>query len=201
METSAEINELAAALSKAQAVMTGAKKDADNPFFKSKYADLESVWGACREPLAKNGLAVIQTTSADDVGVYVTTLLAHSSGQWVRDSLRLSPKDAGPQALGSCLSYGRRYALAAMVGVYQTDDDAEAGQGRSQAADRSRMTKSINEYSRRINEALTNDMESAAVDICREAKEVGEDFMADIWHTLSTPVKHRLRDLQRQPVR
>ena len=132
MEQTVEINELAAALSKAQGVMTGAFKDSANPFFKSRYADLESVWEACRKPLADNGLAIIQTATADELSVSVTTMLTHTSGQWIRETLRLIPKDASPQALGSCISYGRRYALAAMVGVYQTDDDAEAGMGRSE---------------------------------------------------------------------
>ncbi len=136
MQTSDTINDLATALCKAQGSLSGAKKDSANPFFKSTYADLEAVWTACREPLAKNGLSVIQTLSTheDGIKVQVTTMLAHISGQWIRDTLTLSPKDSGPQAMGSCISYGRRYALAAIVGVYQTDDDAEAAHGRKSDA-------------------------------------------------------------------
>lgn len=130
METSEQINELAAALCKTQGSLSGAKKDSANPFFKSTYADLESVWTACREALAKNNLSVVQTISGGGDKVQVSTMLAHSSGQWIRDTMALTPKDSGPQAMGSCISYGRRYALAAMVGVYQTDDDAEIAQGR-----------------------------------------------------------------------
>ncbi len=132
MQTSEQINELATALCKAQGTLAGAKKDSANPFYKSTYADLESVWSACREALAKNGLSVIQTvsTGGDGVSVLVATMLAHNSGQWIKDTLALNPKDSGPQAMGSCISYGRRYALAAIVGVYQTDDDAEAAHGR-----------------------------------------------------------------------
>jgi hypothetical protein len=131
MQTSEQINELAAALAKAQGVMGGALKDSANPFFKSKYADLESVWQACRKALSENGLAVIQTVTTNEQATIVTTMLAHSSGQWVRDSLPLPPKDMTPQGIGSCISYARRYALAAAVGVYQTDDDAEAAHGRA----------------------------------------------------------------------
>lgn len=130
-EQSEEINELAGALAKAQGKITGALKDSANPFFKSKYADLASVWDACRSALSENGLAVVQQTEADESGVMVITTLAHSSGQWMRSSLRLQPKDASPQGIGSAITYGRRYALAAAVGVAQVDDDGNAASGRA----------------------------------------------------------------------
>jgi hypothetical protein len=130
-EQSEQINELAGALAKAQGKITGALKDSANPFFKSKYADLASVWDACRTALSDNGLAVIQLTESDDSGVFVVTTLAHSSGQWMRSRLRLTPKDDSPQAMGSAITYGRRYALAAMVGVAQVDDDGNAASGRA----------------------------------------------------------------------
>jgi hypothetical protein len=128
---SEQINELAAALSKAQASITGALKDSANPFFKSKYADLASCWDACRKQLTDNGLAVIQTTDVVDGVVFVKTTLAHSSGQWIVGALPVKSKDESPQAQGSGITYARRYALAAMVGLAQIDDDAEAAQGRT----------------------------------------------------------------------
>jgi len=124
------IGALAAALAKAQADITGAVKDSANPFFKSKYADLESVWNACRKPLTSNGLSVIQTTQPTRHGTMLVTTLAHSSGEWIRGYMPILTKDATAQSQGSGISYARRYALAALVGVYQTDDDAEAAQGR-----------------------------------------------------------------------
>jgi len=127
MEMSEQINELAKALSVAQGQIKGALKDSNNPFFKSKYADLSSVWEACREQLSKNGLSVIQTTcDAPDKGVSVVTTLAHESGQWVRGHLTLEPKDKTPQGYGSAITYARRYALAAIVGVAPEDDDGNA---------------------------------------------------------------------------
>jgi hypothetical protein len=134
MNSSPEINELATALAKAQAMMTGALKDSANPFFKSKYADLESVWQACRKALTDNGMAVVQYGAVIDqdggaAQVLVTRLL-HSSGQWLEGCFPIRAKDESPQAMGSAITYARRYGLAAMVGVYQTDDDAEAAQGR-----------------------------------------------------------------------
>jgi len=127
MEMSEQINELAKALSVAQGQIKGALKDSNNPFFKSKYADLSSVWEACRVPLSNNGLSVIQTTcDAMNGGVSVVTTLAHQSGQWVRGSLTLEPKDKSPQGYGSAITYARRYALAAIVGVAPEDDDGNA---------------------------------------------------------------------------
>jgi hypothetical protein len=126
------IGALAAALSKAQADITGALKDSSNPFFKSKYADLASCWDACRKQLAANNLAVIQTVYVNwdkDESVLATTL-AHSSGEWIRSELPIRAKDGSPQAQGSAITYARRYALAAIVGLAQIDDDAEAAQGR-----------------------------------------------------------------------
>ena len=131
MDTSDEITELATALAKAQGEMAGAKKDSANPFFKSKYADLASVWDACREALSTHGLAVIQSPSAEGMRVSVETLLAHSSGQWMRGTVSVTAKEDSPQAIGSAITYLRRYALQSFVGVAPEDDDAEAAHGRA----------------------------------------------------------------------
>jgi hypothetical protein len=128
---SESIAALAAALSKAQADITGALKDSSNPFFKSKYADLASCWDACRKQLAANGLCVIQTTGMTDAGLVLITTLAHSSGEWILGHLPVAARRTqGPQAQGSGITYARRYALAAIVGLAQIDDDAEAAQAR-----------------------------------------------------------------------
>ena len=128
------IGNLALALSKAQAKIEGAKKDAKNPFFKSQYADLASVWDACHQHLSENELALIQTTK--DVGgrIVLITLLAHKSGEWIRSELFMpTTKPNDPQAVGSAMTYARRYALMAMVGVCPIDDDAELASGRVEA--------------------------------------------------------------------
>ena len=78
------IGKLAGALSKAQSEIHGAIKDSTNPFFNSHYADLAAVIEASREPLSKNGLAVIQTNELSDSGVVVVTTLVHESGEWIR---------------------------------------------------------------------------------------------------------------------
>lgn len=132
---SPSIGKLAEALAKAQGMMSTAKKDADNPFFNSRYADLAACWECCREPLAANGLAVIQTTApATDGTVHVVSTLAHSSGEWIRGELAVKPVKGDPQGIGSALTYARRYGLCSLVGIVaDEDDDGEAAQGRGQA--------------------------------------------------------------------
>lgn len=135
MLTSEHINELAAALAKAQAVMAGASKDRENPHFKSKYADLASVWDACREALTANGIAVVQMTMPSEAQeVVVQTRLCHASGQWIQGTLAIPVTKNDAQGFGSCLTYARRYALAAAVGVAPEDDDANAAVAAKPAA-------------------------------------------------------------------
>ena len=126
------LDQLATALAKAQAAMEGAVKDSTNPHFQSRYADLASVWGACRAALTANGLAVVQAVRVADGRVYVRTILLHASGQWISSELGMQPVDLKPQAIGSCITYGRRYGLAAMVGVAPEDDDGEGAEGRKE---------------------------------------------------------------------
>lgn len=130
MQKSETIAELAKALSKVQGEIKGAVKDSENPFFKSHYADLTSVWEACRELLAKNGLAVVQTMHPSESGVIVETTLLHVSGEWIGGGLHVTPVKNDPQGIGSAITYARRYALAAIVGICPADDDAEGAMGR-----------------------------------------------------------------------
>ena len=194
MQTSEQINDLAAALAKAQGAMSGALKDSSNPFFKSKYADLESVWSACRKQLADNALSVIQTTSAVENGVAVTTMLAHASGQWVRDTLMLYPKDVSPQGMGSAITYGRRYALAALVGVYQTDDDAEAAHGRNTHANGNGQGKKAQEYVKRFQEAFEIGLDQAVIDLVSEVKE-DQELEVAVWGYLPSGMRRQIKDL------
>ena len=130
MPTSPTIAALAAALVKAQSAMGGAKKDSTNPHFKTAYADLASVWDACRAPLANAGLSIVQLVSSDPTHAIIETILAHSSGEWVSSTLAVPLTKSDAQGLGSAITYGRRYALAAIVGVCPADDDGEAAVAR-----------------------------------------------------------------------
>lgn len=143
MNTSEQVNELAMALAKAQGQIKGAVKDAENPHFRSKYADLASVWDACRDSLSANGLSIVQSprgiqTTAGGWAVELETRLLHSSGQWMADTLTVPVGKADAQGVGSAVTYARRYALAAFVGVAPEDDDgnaASAGAKQEQAVD------------------------------------------------------------------
>lgn len=134
---SADLDQIAAALSNAQGEMHGATKDKDNPYFNSKYADLASVFDAFRQPFAKHGLSLFQSASSTINSVTIYSMLLHKSGQYLSDSLTLYPskvvKDKegnyveatkfDPQTLGSAVTYGRRYLAQAMAGVCPEDDD------------------------------------------------------------------------------
>ena len=136
LNASENLADLAAALCAVQGELKPAIKQADNPFFKSKYVDLPGVWEAIRPLLAKNGLSVVQTFTASADGPTIVTTLMHKSGQWVSSELFLKPAKSDPQGVGSAITYGRRYALAAMVGVVADEDDDgnAASQGQAYAA-------------------------------------------------------------------
>jgi len=138
---SSEINELAAALSKAQEQMSTAHKDSDNPFFRSKYADLESVWDACRKAFGDNGLSVTQVGATGEKGTILKTTLMHKSGQWIESELPLIMAKNDMQALGSAMTYARRFSLMGIAGIVpsenlpERDDDGETAVGRGLVAE------------------------------------------------------------------
>ena len=130
MNRSEQINELAAALATAQGQMGGAKKESDNPFFKSKYADLASVVDAIRGPFAEHGLSYVQAPKPiDGERVCVETLLMHASGQWISSEVDVPVSKQDAQGYGSALTYARRYGLQAIAGVAAEDDDGNAAAG------------------------------------------------------------------------
>ena len=134
MNKTESINELATALAKAQGKVKTALKDSSNPFYKSKYADLSAIWGACREVLSENGLSVTQLPFASEGNsVGIETILLHSSGQWLGEKVIVPVAKFDAQGIGSAITYARRYALAAIVGVVaDEDDDGEKAVGREE---------------------------------------------------------------------
>ena len=121
METSQQTDKIIPAFVAAQAAMEGAKKDSQNPHFKSRYADLESVMQACRTALKENGLAVFQTADAE--GRTLATRIYHTSGQWLESVTPLIVGKQDMQGFGSAVTYARRYALMAALGIAPEDDD------------------------------------------------------------------------------
>jgi len=127
LSQSPELDQLATALAIAQGTIQGAVKDRTNPAYKSSYADLASVWDACRAALSANGLSVSQHPGRlEDGSATVTTILLHKSGQHISSVCAALPRDQSPAAVGSVVTYLRRYALAAAVGVAPEDDDGQA---------------------------------------------------------------------------
>ena len=127
MDKSESIKELATALSKAQGEMGSAHKSADNPFFKSKYADLASVTDAIKASLKNNGLSYTQVIHDMDKSACVETMIFHSSGEWLSTGkLSVPVAKADAQGFGSALTYARRYGLSAAFGVASDDDDGNA---------------------------------------------------------------------------
>lgn len=126
MERSESIKSLAAAMCKAQGEMGGAVKGKDNPFFKSKYADLSSVVQAVKEPFANNGLSYVQFPIHDGDRVGVETILMHDSGEFLTGSFTVKATKQDAQGAGSVLTYCRRYSLQALAGIPSDDDDGNA---------------------------------------------------------------------------
>jgi len=119
-----ELNELAAALAKAQGRIHPAPKDADNPFFKSKYASLPAVREAMQAAFAENGLSVVQIPEVVDGQLRLRTILMHSSGQTLDCGSLIADVDlSNPQKIGSAITYFRRYSLAAISQTVADDDD------------------------------------------------------------------------------
>lgn len=150
MNKSDTIASLAAALNKAQAEMSGAKKSAKNPFFKSNYANLEEVINCVKEPFADNGLSFVQFPISGDGVAGVETIIMHESGEFISGEFMLKCSKNDPQGMGSAITYARRYGLQSACGVPSEDDDGNAASAKKPA-----MT--AKEASNKINDAKTVD--------------------------------------------
>ena len=146
MKTSETIKNISEALNKAQKEMGAVKKGADNPFFKSKFADLPSVIEAVKEPLNKNGITILQphsTVVKEGIGTegntvihFVETVLVHESGEFISGETPVflpEKKRNDPQALGSAITYARRYGLQSLLSLPAEDDDGEKAMVRNSA--------------------------------------------------------------------
>jgi hypothetical protein len=134
MNKSETIASLAAALNKAQAEMSGAKKSAKNPFFKSSYANLEEVINCVKEPFANNGLSFVQFPISGDGLAGVETIIMHESGEFIANEFMLKCAKNDPQGMGSAITYARRYGLQSAVGIPSEDDDGEGAMQRKPKA-------------------------------------------------------------------
>lgn len=173
MNKSESIKELATALCKFQGAVEKIKKEATNPFFKSKYADLSSILDVIRQPLADNGLSFVQFPQ----GAHgLETMLMHTSGEWMSGSYEMTPTKNDPQGLGSVITYQRRYALGAILGLnIDADDDGN-----------------------KASEPAKVSPQQQAIKYLREAKTI--DQLKDHWETLTEEEradKEVIRETQR----
>lgn len=167
------IDQLMTALSKAQGEISGASKDSKNPFFKSRYADLSSVWEACRQSLSKHGLAVVQSPMPFNGGLIMVTTLGHSSGQWIRSYLPIVSAKQDAQGIGSGITYTRRYALAAIVGVVpddQEDDDGNKASGKEKPPEKQDDAKITKEQVSFLTNMVTPEIEEKIMNALRSRK-------------------------------
>jgi hypothetical protein len=172
MRFSEQINDLAAALSKAQGAMEPAVKDAVNPAFvrdgkKSTYADLAANVEAARPHLAANGLSVVQEATTIERGVSVATCILHSSGQWIQfDPITVPLGKADAHGVGSATTYARRYALGAALGLVAEDDDGNAAA--DQAKGGKRETPKVATPSAPAQPVISDDQKTVLRDLRKE---------------------------------
>lgn len=131
MNASQTVTKIALALLKAQRKMGSASKDAKNPFFKSKYADYGSVLEVVKEPLNEEGIVILQPHCTHEGKTYVETVLMHESGEWVSSATEVvCAKQNDAQAMGSAITYARRYNLQSLLSIPTADDDGESTMNR-----------------------------------------------------------------------
>jgi hypothetical protein len=119
---------LITALKKAQLKFKALEKTAKNPFFKSKYATLDSCISASRDALSSEGLVIVQPTKLDGTTLLLNTILMHESGEMIESMYPVVPTKDDPQGLGSALTYARRYCYCSIIGlVAEEDDDGNEG--------------------------------------------------------------------------
>lgn len=127
------IGNLFAALAKARKSFKPVLKSSQNPFFKSKYADLAEVIDATKDGLSDNELAIVQPPCfrRSDGTVEIYTFMGHSSGEWIKSILDMPVTKLDPQGVGSAITYGRRYSYSGMVSVAsEVDDDGNSASGK-----------------------------------------------------------------------
>ena len=181
LKFSDQIDQISTALAKAQGELQNVHKNAANPFFKSKYADLAEVLNIIRPVMADNGISITQHPSYGEGNVYVTTLVSHSSGQWMQSCLSAPVAKADAQAVGSAVSYCRRYAIASIAMVAQTDDDAEGAVLRS-GKDAPVAKKAVEKDEPKV------ELDAAIVGNLQAAKTLKD--LAAVWSAINTGIRH-----------
>lgn len=157
MKHSESIKQIAAALAAFQSEVKDPSRNGENPHFKSKYVQLDGLLAAVRPILANHGLSLMQSTGGDGVNISVSTLIMHTSGEWIEtEPLVLKAQQATPQGAGSACTYGRRFSLSAALGVAWDDDDDGNAASAPKPEPKAKAEKADNraEYMAKIKEAM-----------------------------------------------
>ena len=191
MNKSETTAKLAEALSKAQGELIHAKKETKNEFFRSRYADLASVIDAAKKPLSNNGLSVSQVVDVLDNGdLFLETILMHLSGEFLIGKYPIKPVKQDPQSVGSAITYARRYAFSAIVGIAADDDDGnEASQHKpsSNSQTKQPLKSEVKEQPRLKNAELTKEEEVKYTSDLEQAKTMQE--LGKAWASIPTELK------------
>lgn len=182
MRHSESIKQIAAALAAFQAEVKDPTRNGENPHFKSKYVQLDGLLAAVRPILANHGLSLMQSTGGDGVNISVSTLIMHTSGEWIEtEPLVLKAQQATPQGAGSACTYGRRFSLSAALGVAWDDDDDGNAASAPKPAPKAKAKKDTRaEYMAKIKNAMQSQHISAddGKAICR--MKFGANSTADL---------------------
>ena len=206
MNHSEQVNEIAAALAKAQGEMEHAKLDGVNPHFKSKYGTLQSVVSAVKPALAKNGIAYVQHSNECESGVDVETIFYHSSGQWISAGSVFIPVDRkNAHGTGSAYTYAKRYGLAMACGIGADEDDDGNNAVKSPPRQAQSVAKTVIEESNiKVDEDLASDYTSGIIAALHSEDEHGlfeildemdNDMKTVVWDRLDSKARTHIRKL------
>ena len=186
MKTSDKSDKILPAFAKLLADIENPKKNAENPHFRNRYADLGAVIEAVHPHLENHGLSHCQNVGGEIVDGHVvptvsTMFLHRESGQWIAtDPLPLRPTKPDPQQAGSAITYGRRYSLMAALGMTAEDDDANKGSGRTSAPRKAPAKPRVD---------MTDAQVKKQVDTAKSM-----EALASIWRTMSPDQRNALQD-------
>lgn len=203
---------LFAALATAQGEIENASKNAANPHFRSKYADLAEVLNTIRPVFAKNGLSLIQSTGYDGSLVHVTSILAHAEGGYLTTTASCAPAKSDAQGIGSATTYLRRYSAAAVAGIAQEDDDGQAAAHNGKPAPVTKVANgrptdgawdamdgetqaALLKLAAKVVKTMADEGENAAHAVI-EAERLGSDEKIALWTQLDSKTRAALKRAQ-----
>lgn len=198
LKKSESIQNLSKAMAEFQKSIKQPLKDANNPFFKSQYVPLENVVEAITETGSPLGISFMQFASSDETGsIEVATLVMHSTGEYIEfPPVRMKPESNKPQAVGSAITYAKRYALSAIFGITSDkDDDGNEATGLNKQVEKQQPKKqqTQDDVTGTI-EKYWNELEKLGVDVAEVKKYLCEKHQ--VGKIVDIPVSQLLGELK-----